>query len=42
MSDKKQIPAVRYEIQRPNSLTDEQLDRWREYICGPEDFDLTD
>ena len=30
----------RYEIQRPNSLTDEQLASWREYICGPEDFRL--
>ncbi len=30
----------RYEIQRPNSLTQEQLDSWREYICGPEDFKL--
>jgi molecular chaperone DnaK len=30
----------RYEIQRPNSLTEEQLDSWREYICGPEDFRL--
>lgn len=25
--------AFRYEIQRPNSLTDEQLESWREYIC---------
>ncbi|MDA7924815.1 Hsp70 family protein [Mariniblastus sp.] len=25
--------AFRYEIQRPNSLTDEQLASWREYIC---------
>lgn len=33
--------SFRYEIQRPNSLTREQLDSWREYICGPEDFDLT-
>lgn len=24
----------RYEIQRPNSLTEEQLTSWREYICG--------
>jgi molecular chaperone DnaK len=32
--------AFRYEIQRPNSLTKEQLDSWREYICGPEDFEL--
>ena len=26
--------SFRYEIQRPNSLTTEQLDSWREYICG--------
>ena len=32
--------SFRYEIQRPNSLTQEQLDSWREYICGPEDFEL--
>ncbi|MEM7785643.1 MAG: Hsp70 family protein, partial [Planctomycetota bacterium] len=32
--------AFRYEIQRPNSLTQDQLDSWREYICGPEDFEL--
>jgi molecular chaperone DnaK len=32
--------AFRYEIQRPNSLTQEQLDSWREYICGPDDFQL--
>jgi len=32
--------AFRYEIQRPNSLTEEQLDSWREYICGPVDFEL--
>ena len=32
--------SFRYEIQRPNSLTKEQLDSWREYICGPEDFEL--
>lgn len=25
--------AFRYEIQRPSSLTPEQLDQWREYIC---------
>ena len=29
--------AFRYEIQRPNSLTKEQLDSWREYICGPQE-----
>lgn len=28
--------SFRYEIQRPNSLTKEQLNSWREYICGPE------
>ena len=27
--------SFRYEIQRPNSLTSEQLGSWREYICGP-------
>ena len=32
--------TFRYEIQRPNSLTQEQLDSWREYICGPDDFQL--
>jgi molecular chaperone DnaK len=26
--------AFRYEVERPNSLTQEQLDSWREYICG--------
>ena len=26
--------SFRYEIQRPNSLTTEQLSSWREYICG--------
>ena len=31
--------AFRYEIQRPNSLTQEQLDSWRDYICG-DDFEL--
>ena len=28
--------SFRYEIQRPNSLTKEQLASWRDYICGPE------
>lgn len=32
--------SFRYEVQRPHSLTQEQLDSWREYICGPEDFEL--
>lgn len=32
--------TFRYEIQRPNSLTKQQLESWRDYICGPEDFDL--
>lgn len=32
--------AFRYEVQRPNSLTQEQLDSWRDYICGPNDFQL--
>ncbi|MEL7498019.1 MAG: Hsp70 family protein [Planctomycetota bacterium] len=32
--------SFRYEIQRPNSLTQEQLDSWREYINGSEDFVL--
>jgi molecular chaperone DnaK len=32
--------TFRYEIQRPNSLTQEQLDSWQEYICGPTEFDL--
>jgi molecular chaperone DnaK len=32
--------SFRYEIQRPNSLTQEQLKSWREHICGPEDFRL--
>ena len=32
--------TFRYEIQRPNSLTQEQLDSWREYICGSDDFQL--
>ncbi len=31
--------AFRYEMQRPNSLTQEQLDSWRSYICG-DDFQL--
>jgi len=26
--------SFRYEIQRPNSLTEEQLKSWRDYICG--------
>ena len=26
--------AFRYEVERPNSLTQEQLDSWRDYICG--------
>lgn len=26
--------SFRYEIQRPNSLTSEQLKSWQEYICG--------
>lgn len=33
--------SFRYEIQRPNSLTKEQLDSWREYISGPEDDQST-
>lgn len=32
--------SFRYEIQRPNSLTQDQLDSWREYINGSEDFEL--
>ena len=26
--------SFRYEVERPNSLTKEQLNSWREYICG--------
>ncbi len=26
--------SFRYQLERPNSLTQEQLDSWREYICG--------
>lgn len=26
--------AFRYEVERPNSLTQEQLKSWRDYICG--------
>ncbi len=29
--------SFRYEIQRPNSLTEEQLASWQQYICGPDD-----
>ena len=28
--------SFRYEIQRPNSLTTEQLTSWRDYICAPQ------
>ena len=31
--------AFRYEIQRPNSLTKEQLKSWREYVTIPTSFD---
>lgn len=32
--------SFQYEVQRPNSLTVEQLESWRDYISGADDFQL--
>ena len=36
----KEKKSFRYEVQRPNSLTGDQLESWRDYINGPDDFKL--